>query len=269
MCALSLALMALVGAIDYYTGHDLALSLFYLLPVSVAAARVNPAAGVAVAILSAVIWTTTNKLAGKPYSYAFIFYWNMTIRAVLFTVCSLLMSQFRKAFEIEKEFARNDTLTNVPNRKAFYERMNQEIHRMRRYKRPLTIAYVDCDRFKQINDEFGHQVGDTALRLIASSLKQSIRAIDMVARIGGDEFIILLPETDNTQAQVVLSRVRDKACEIMQGKNWPVNLSIGAATFAGPLDSIDEMIKRADSLMYVSKKGRKGSITAKLYTNKA
>ena len=151
-------------------------------------------------------------------------------------------------------------VTDIPNRNAFYERIGQEIKRMHRYKRPLTIAYLDCDKFKQINDQFGHHAGDKALRLIAASIKDSIRSVDMVARLGGDEFIILLPETNYNQAQPVLLRAREKIMANMQRQNWPMDLSVGAVTFMRPLESIDEMIKKADSLMYAAKNERENPI---------
>jgi diguanylate cyclase (GGDEF)-like protein len=112
-------------------------------------------------------------------------------------------TELRSAMEREKEAARTDSLTGAMNSRAFGELATAELHRARRYERPFTIAYVDIDDFKAVNDRFGHSSGDTLLRLVAETMKHNSRAVDVIARVGGDEFVILFPETGPGPAHVV------------------------------------------------------------------
>lgn len=247
-------LVIFIAFIDYLTGYEMGLSVLYLIPVFITSFVISKHVGIFVAILAAVLWTASNILAGKPYSYSFIRYWNVTGRAILLMVFAYLVSELKRGFEKEREFARKDYVTGVANSLAFFERIRLEVDRSKRYHSPLTIAYLDCDNFKYINDKFGHQKGNEVLRLIADTIRDSIRSIDMVARLGGDEFIILLPETGDEAASTVLSRIKNHLSQILRENKYLISASIGVATFNKPLDSIDEMIKSADSLMYLAKK---------------
>ncbi len=105
----------------------------------------------------------------------------------------VILSTLKGVLEREKIFARKDFLTGIANRQAFFEFAGIEINRCRRHEYPLTVAYIDCDNFKAINDYFGHQTGDNLLMSVADILQKIIRATDIVARLGGDEFAVLLP----------------------------------------------------------------------------
>jgi diguanylate cyclase (GGDEF)-like protein len=172
----------------------------------------------------------------------------------------LLLAGFRARLEGEQQLARTDALTQVANRRAFIEAAELELERARRSSRPLTLAYVDCDDFKHINDTLGHAEGDALLVVVAQTLRGSTRAVDAVARLGGDEFGLLLPETDGPTAQALLTRLRDTLLQAMADHAWPVGFSCGAATFAVPAASVDQMMARADELMYEAKRSAKGSM---------
>jgi diguanylate cyclase (GGDEF)-like protein len=170
--------------------------------------------------------------------------------------------QLRLALDHEKSLSRVDFLTQVPNRRAFYEVVRLEAMRSRRYKRFLTLAYLDLDNFKQVNDQLGHEAGDEVLRSVAQTLRGNLRDTDSVSRLGGDEFALLLPETNQEQAGIVIAKLRAALRKEMQACPCPVTFSIGLATFAAPKQSVDEMIKVADGLMYSVKKNRKDSLAA-------
>jgi diguanylate cyclase (GGDEF)-like protein len=110
----------------------------------------------------------------------------------MFLVVVVVLSSLRGAWEREKIHARTDSLTGVSNARAFFEVAAVELARARRYQRPFTIAYLDLDNFKQVNDRFGHEVGDDLLQIVARTLREGSRASDFVARMGGDEFVVLL-----------------------------------------------------------------------------
>jgi diguanylate cyclase (GGDEF)-like protein len=148
----------------------------------------------------------------------------------------------------------------VANRRAFLEVAEGELQRARRYHHGFTLAYVDLDDFKWINDRFGHHAGDQVLILTADTLQSVVRSTDIVARLGGDEFAILLPETSEIAAGQVLLKLRSRLSETMLEHSWPVSCSIGAATFVHPGVSIEEMLKVADGLLYEVKRNGKNCI---------
>jgi diguanylate cyclase (GGDEF)-like protein len=173
-------------------------------------------------------------------------------------------SRLKTLLAKEHELARIDPLTTVPNRRAFYEALDKERVRSIRYRRPLTIAYVDLDNFKKINDSLGHAAGDELLVQVAAGLTSNLRASDYVGRLGGDEFAVLLPETDATAAKLVLRKLRLRLLEEMKAHSWQVTFSIGAATFLDPPDSLDVIVRMADETMYAIKAHGKDNVSVSL-----
>ena len=160
--------------------------------------------------------------------------------------------------------ARRDFLTGLPNRHAYEERISQEIARSKRYGRDLSLLMVDVDNFKLVNDSLGHEAGDLVLQKIAAQLGGSLRTMDFVARIGGEEFVIILPETNLDGAIEVanrlLSAIRDNPVETTKGL-LPVTVSIGVS--AGVMkDSLDEkqMLSDADQALYRAKRTGKDRV---------
>jgi diguanylate cyclase (GGDEF)-like protein len=129
-----------------------------------------------------------------------------------------------------------------------------ELGKARRYQTPISILYMDIDDFKHINDHFGHHIGDRLLRSVAKTIKNNIRAIDVIARFGGDEFGILLAETGSESAALVAGKLKEKLVELVQYNGWPVTFSTGVVTFEIIPNSVDEMIDVADAQMYMAKR---------------
>lgn len=243
-------MVALLGAIDVLTGGELSFSVFYLLPIFLATWLIGKGAGVLTSILSAITWLAADSLVAYEYSHALIPLWNMTVRLALFLITTYLLAELRIRLEQEKHSARTDPLTNIANRRYFYDLAEMEIAKGLRHGYPFTIAYIDLDNFKLINDSLGHQVGDRVLSLVATTIRDNLRTSDLVARVGGDEFAILLPQAGKESGQEVLARVRNQILGMMQENEWPVTLSIGVITFVRPPNSVDQLIKAADDLMY-------------------
>jgi diguanylate cyclase len=157
----------------------------------------------------------------------------------------------------ETQRAMTDSLTNLPNREAYNDRVHQELKRWQRYQKPLTLAIVDIDLFKRINDSYGHQVGDKVLKIVATTVRQLLREVDFMARFGGEEFVILLPETATENALILLDRIRNDISNkpLSYGEEkLSVTLSIGITQFEGE-DSTDTVFARADEAMYGAKEG--------------
>jgi len=172
------------------------------------------------------------------------------------------LEKLKSALEKEKDLSRKDFLTGLNNRRVFFEMGDFEARRSSRHQRALSVAYVDLDNFKQVNDTLGHQVGDDVLITVASTLQANLRSTDIIARLGGDEFAVLLPETSSQIAQHVMTKLRDQLLNDMRKCGWPVTFSIGIATFPDCTISFDEMIRHADELMYTAKKSGRNRITA-------
>jgi diguanylate cyclase (GGDEF)-like protein len=140
------------------------------------------------------------------------------------------------------------------------ERAAAEINRSRRAGRPLTLAYLDCDQFKEINDTLGHLAGDGVLRVVAKILASNVRNYDVVARMGGDEFAILLPDTAPESARAVTERIQRSLRSAMGLGQWPATFSIGAATFVRGPQSAEELVSAADQAMYAAKHEQRDSV---------
>jgi diguanylate cyclase (GGDEF)-like protein len=150
-----------------------------------------------------------------------------------------------------------DTLTDLLNRRHFLTLAQRELDRSRRYEYPLSIILIDLDRFKNVNDTFGHLVGDHVLREFASQLQRSLRIVDVIARFGGDEFVALLPETNLQSAIEAADRLRRKVAEtpfITESGNITVTLSIGITSLENYQDiNLDRLLEQADRALYKAK----------------
>jgi diguanylate cyclase (GGDEF)-like protein len=260
LAALALLLVCLVASARYHSGQELRLSFLFLLPISLASWFVGLRWGIAISILSALGWLVSSLTSGHTFSRDSIPYWNSLLLLGFFLIFGVLLSVLRRALDREKVTARTDWLTKIANRRAFLQLANLEISRAARYQRPFTVAYIDLDDFKQVNDRYGHEAGDQVLCLVAETLQKSIRANDIVARLGGDEFVVLLPETGGEAADIVVRKLRDDLGSVVRKGQWPATVSIGAITFEKPPLSVEEMMKMADGLMYSAKKGGKNLI---------
>jgi diguanylate cyclase (GGDEF)-like protein/PAS domain S-box-containing protein len=162
-----------------------------------------------------------------------------------------------------QRLASTDTLTGLKNRRHFFELANSEFQRSRRHNSPLSVLVLDIDHFKSINDSYGHPVGDQVLIGVANQCLSSIRAEDSIARIGGEEFAILLPNTPTTDTQSIISakslaeRIRLAVTELSFSGEWPgqitTSISIGVATLQATDKSFDDLYSRADRALYIAK----------------
>jgi diguanylate cyclase (GGDEF)-like protein len=179
------------------------------------------------------------------------------------SLCVLCLRHFRDSTSVRTRTKRSqlDPLTGIPNRRSFFERLEIEKSRAKRYDHPLTLAYIDLDNFKQVNDRFGHSTGDNLLSLVAHVIREGLRSTDSVARLGGDEFAVLLSETNSAAATSAADKLRSSLNAAMKQHNWSVTFSIGVVTFQPPPESVQEMITAADRAMYAEKKAGRGRVT--------
>lgn len=259
LVVLAVALIGAVGYIDYLTGWETSLAPFYLVPIALVAWIGSRVTALAFSFFCGLAWYAIDLASGHSYSSPLLGYWNTAMQLGFFLVVALTLSSLRRSFEREKASARVDSLTGIANRRSFEELAGLEIQRSSRYGRPLTLAYLDVDDFKAVNDRFGHVAGDGVLQLMAEVIRRNLRETDLAARLGGDEFVVLLPETGSDEARAVLDKLfTDLKARVGEGLA-PVTLSVGVATFRRPPDSARHLIEKADALMYfVKREGKNG-----------
>lgn len=248
--SLGLLLTGLTGLADFLTGYELSISIFYVIPVAIVTWFTGLYLGLLTSFICASVWLGADTATGHQYSYPLIPVWNCFIRLAFFVIITLLLSELSRSIERERKAARTDNLTGAVNSRFFYELIQIEIERFRRHQHPFSLAYIDLDNFKAVNDQHGHSVGDQVLRIVTDSAMRHLRKSDVVARLGGDEFALLLAETDEKAAQTVISKVQDILLEEMGKDNLPVTFSIGVVTCRAAPPTTDELVKIADKLMY-------------------
>ncbi len=160
-----------------------------------------------------------------------------------------------------------DGLTGVANRRCFNESFSREFERAKRYDQPLSLVVIDLDFLKKINDTWGHQVGDEAIKGIGRVLKQSIRTIDLAARYGGEEFCLLLPNTELAMAEQFAERIRRLINDVEVDGYGKISASLGVATYPAHADDPDTLFLRADEALYLAKQSGKNQV--KTWTTQA
>lgn len=163
--------------------------------------------------------------------------------------------QMREELAEERQKALRDVLTQLPNREAWQERLEFEYQRWQRYRHPLTVGVLDIDFFKRVNDCYGHKAGDRVLQLVAKALSDRLRTTDFIARFGGEEFVMLMPETPSDTAKTVMDGMRAHIAALpfhFRGEPVSVTFSAGLAEFAEG-DDEDDVFDRADKALYQAK----------------
>jgi len=258
---ITVLLAVIAVACRYFVPPPFSVAFLFLLPVSFATWFLSWVAGAVIAAAGAVfLFYFDLKLPGAGHPVA---YWNALINLVVGAVFIHIFSELRLLYHKQLNLSRHDALTGLMNRRAFVEAVTIETRRMSRHSRPLTIAYVDLDGFKQINDDFGHAAGDEFLISVADHIARRLRATDCLARLGGDEFAILLPETDRAAAEQVLTEIHKSLQDVRASREYQSTASVGAATFHSP-EGAEKMIAVADEAMYAVKQSGKNKVQCKL-----
>jgi diguanylate cyclase (GGDEF)-like protein len=261
-----LALLAVIGAVDnkfvMFT-----MAPFYLLPPSFVAWYAGRPLGFATGLVAGITWGLAT-VAGRPTSVdAVTAGWNLAMFSLSGVTAAWMSGTLRKTLYAlrasltrEQQLARVDALTGVRNLRAFRELLEPELLRVRRFQRPVAVAFLDADGFKGVNDAHGHATGDRALTLIAQTLTSALRRTDIVARLGGDEFGVILTDTGPADAEIALQKAMVRLTEVTAREGWRLTMSAGAvACLRGSL-TVDEVVKRADDLMFGVKRNGKNAV---------
>ena len=210
-------LVVAVGTAEALSGFEVSLLLLYAVPVALAAWAVTPRAAYTLAAVAVTLPTPFAALAGEPIGWAVI--WSVLSNFVLLGIIVMLLTTLRRRLSDEAAFVATDTLTGLLNRGSFIAQLDAELTRAARYGRAFTLAYVDLDNFKAVNDLEGHDAGDELLRRIADALRSSTRQTDVLGRLGGDEFAAVLPEITG-RCHRIGARESAKATHPGHGERW-------------------------------------------------
>ena len=186
--------------------------------------------------------------------------WLVTGRPALFFAAAHVLATLRTALDRERSTARRDMVTGVDNRLAFEEKAEAAVMRAKRKQTPLTMAFIDCDDFKRVNDTLGHEAGDSLLRVIGQTLQLNVRPDDIVARVGGDEFAVVFRDCKGQCPHLAIRRLRRILSEELKRHGWNVTLSIGVATFKSVSGSFRDILRAADKLQYSAKATGKNAV---------
>jgi diguanylate cyclase (GGDEF)-like protein len=260
LVSVGLVMVAGFGWADVVTGPEFTPLVFYLAPLVLVAWYAGRWPGAIIACAAGLAWMLADALTQGGYSRWWIPYWNAGLRLAALLLVSEAVGRLHLAHARERELARSDALTGVANARAFYEVAAAEITRARRYTHPFSVAFLDLDDFKLVNDRLGHLAGDAVLRSVARALRGVLRASDLVARLGGDEFVVLLPEAGAAPARLAAEKVRGALGDVVPAHGWRMTASIGVATFLVPPESVDELLAAADGLMYRAKQAGKDGV---------
>lgn len=257
--------IVLLGLLRTATDADFSFASISMLPVLAIAWIDGKNNGLLVALLAAAMWLVSDIASGRQFSDEWIPWANALTRLFTYGVMVLLVAQVRSQFEREHRHATHDALTGLQNRRAFFEAGAFEVERAKRYAHPMAVVYLDLDDFKQLNDCSGHDAGDEALKATARAMAGTMRATDRVARIGGDEFAILLPET-GYEAAVDTGRKIAAVVNAALKDFPPVKVSAGVAWFGNADRAFSAMLKAADELMYEVKESGKHDLRSRRFT---
>lgn len=244
-----LILVAALGVLNSGIGAEAAFSLFYWVPIALVTWFASRRAGLIVALASAAAWLAADLCSGRVYAHPAIRYWNVAAGWISFLGLALILSALKVAWARQMELTRTDTLTGAANVRHFYEFAQVETDRARRYRHPVTIAYIDIDDFQALNERFGRSTGDAILRTTAQAIQESVRTSDLVARLGSDEFGIIFTEIAPDSVETVIMRLHENLLRAVRDRGWEVTFSIGVVTFAQPSTTIDEMMRTVSEVM--------------------
>jgi len=262
---LSFVLILILGVMQFLFSETVTIAPLYIFPILFSSWYGSKTTGILSAFLSTLVFvvieTTYNRvlptfnellLLSAPYLTAYL-------------LLAILIINFRDVHRIEVYAADTDNLTGLHSARSFYVELTNELLRSKRYDHVFSLAYLDVDNFKSINDSLGHREGDKLLKEVANCLVSSLRGTDVIARLGGDEYACLLPETNQEKAKLAFLKTVDLLNKRMAKNRWDVSFSIGVMAFENIPEDIKEAIDLADKLMYSVKNDNKDNIAYLVY----
>lgn len=265
MLALSIILIFFLVSLFVFFNNPTIFFPLFIIPVLLVSWYGGSKAGILLSVFSVCLILVINFYIIPKHIDTHLLIYSSISLFISCILAAVLVTNFQKVHKVEVIAAGTDNLTGAANTRAFHIELANEILRSVRYKHIFTLAYIDIDNFKYINDTYGHTIGDDLLIQVVKHLKSSLRQTDVIARIGGDEFACLFPETSLEEAKTAFSKASDLLRIEMQNKKWPVTFSVGIVTFETLPDDLKQAMKVADDLMYTVKNSDKNNVAYSIW----
>ena len=251
--------LVVLGVLDYTTGVEIHFLLLYLVPIFIGSWFISKEAGIGLAIFASIIWFVVHSLSGRSYSSAWIAYWNLLMRMTVFMLFALTQAALRAKLVELSHLASRDFLTGLPNGHAFYQLTAKEMDRAFGVE-PMTLVCIDITGFKWINHRFGYPAGDHMMCAIAHTIRQNVPRPDLVGRLGGTNFAVLLPNVASDVANLILQRVQNALDTERLKYAHPITFFISAIACTKAPRTVAELLQEADAQMTRIKNGRRDSL---------
>ena len=252
-----------IGYLDWII-PGISFMILYVLLVIIVSLLLGQVDGIASAVSGALFNYLANwKTITEANQYLKIL--GFILSSLMLIIIEFIVIQLKKLLDREKILSRLDFLTGSFNVRYFREILDKEIRRSSRTGRPFSLAYIDFDDFKFLNDYYGHLAGDELLKSAITIFKNDLRQNDCIGRVGGDEFVILLIETGREALKSIIKRLIKNFQEEMTRRNYKITLSIGYVAFLKMPASVDEALKIADEVMYKAKNGGKNKVETVIF----
>jgi diguanylate cyclase (GGDEF)-like protein len=255
--------LLVVGWIDFITGTEIRIVPLYFVPLLLAGWNLGAVGAALSALLAVTVWLAVMYASGVSFQASHTWVISAVTEGSEFLFVSILIAGLRNTLDREAALSRTDQLTGLLNRRAMTESFLREVALSKRNGRAASLVSIDLNNFKHANDRFGHHRGDELLRQCANLLRESLRTSDIIARIGGDEFVVFLPETGAEQTAALVERIRRAVDSASDFRLTGVTLSIGTFSEAPVASDLEALLRGADALMYEAK--RQGNAEAKLH----
>ncbi|MEO5698299.1 MAG: GGDEF domain-containing protein [Burkholderiaceae bacterium] len=260
--AIVAAIVAVV-ALDAVTGMQIQVLSLYFVPLALAGWQLGRAGAVATALLATVAWMVARTFGGEEDWSVVVWLINFLTQSTAFLTVGLLVAEVTRRLAAERALSRHDMLTGLRNRRAMTEDAEVALQLCRRHARAVSVAFIDLDGFKRVNDMKGHDRGDDVLRTCAAVIRASVRASDIAARLGGDEFIVLLPETGGADAVALMERLRARIEATPALREAGVTATIGVFSEGRAVSDIAALVAQADAVMYDAKAAGKNRVVGR------
>lgn len=260
---IQIAAAVLMGAIfllDHLVSDQIMVGIYFFIPVAMASWAGGLMSGIVFSLLATVMLISVSFYTGSPLASHSYLYVNTFGFLVVFLAMAYLTAKFSEDHRKLQRISREDFLTGIMNRVGFYDVLNLEIRRQIRFGHPYTLAIINCDNLKAINDTLGHVEGNDLLISVARSLELNTRTTDFVARLGNDEFALLFPLIMKNEAMTVLEKLKHRLDEAMHEHHWNVTFSIGAIAFDKSPGSVGQALDLVDNLVHEIKLAGKNNI---------